>query len=76
VFNPAKMMRSSIPQLAPAGNPGAGAISIAAPPSTGIRFNRRSATNPTDAPSGEKNGAMPPSAPGSGVGSGCPSERF
>ena len=51
VWNPANTMRSSIPQLAPAGNPGAAAISTAAPPPDGTRFRRRSAKNPIHAPS-------------------------
>lgn len=61
-------MRSSGPQLAPDGNPGAAATSIDAPPAAGIRFTRPSAKKPIHFQSHEKNGLDPRSVPASGVG--------
>src|SRR5262249_2194538 len=63
-----KMMVSSGPQLAPRLRDALQRV-IGAPPLRETFFSLPSAKNPTDCPSGEKNGLSAPSVPGIGVAS-------
>ena len=66
----AKKIVSSSPQLAPQPRPGGTSEIVAAgPPPAGTFFSVLRAQKPTHAPSGEKNGASPPSVPGIDVAS-------